>query len=1189
MDGRNGSDFDTFEKSDAAKREEEVLAFWKEHRIFEKSLEKPAPKGDFVFYEGPPTANGRPGVHHLESRSFKDAIPRYRTMRGYRVPRRAGWDTHGLPVELEVEKQLGFTGKKDIEAYGIAEFNKKCRASVMSYVDEWGKFTERIGYWVDQGKAYFTFDAPFMESVWNIVKKVDGDGRLYKDYKILPWCARCGTALSSHELAQGYAEVKDLSLTVKFRLIDEPNTSILAWTTTPWTLPGNIALAVGNDITYVRYAKTGENGKPEKVIVAKERAHVLGEGWTREEEFPGSALVGKKYRPLFPYAEALAPESEKPKFDKAFQVHAADFVTTEDGTGIVHTAVMYGADDFALGTEVGLPKVHLVAPDGTFIPGTGFLEGRFVKDDAVAVDILKHLQEQGSFFSKENYTHTYPFCWRCKTPLIYYARDSWYIRMQDLRETLVAENNQVNWEPGHIKDGRMGEWLRNVKDWAISRERYWGTPLPVWQSEDGSERIVVGSIDELKGRTKRNGNTFLVMRHGEAEHNIKNIVCSDVTAAYGLTETGRQQVKESAAGLKGRDITTIYASPFARARETAELVAAELGLSTEAIRIDPRIGEFNFGDLEGTSFDGFLAYRDAHMRAYADPVPNGDSYFSAKNRFAEFAYDVDARHSGENILVVSHGVALESFEVLTRGAAQAKAQELMRGVRPAFGKVVEFPFTPLPHNDAYELDLHRPYIDDVVLVGDSGNELRRVREVMDVWFDSGAMPFAQDHYPFENKAWVEGKGYPADFISEAIDQTRGWFYTLMAVGVLTGRGAPYRNVICLGHLLDEKGQKMSKSKGNVINPWEAMAKWGADTLRFWMYYVNQPGDSKNFDEKTVKEAARALSWLENSAKFHALFAASAPGAEAADAGNVADEPQVIDRWMEARLDVAVRTVTAALDAYRPYEATRELAALFEDLSQWYVRRVRDRARDGDAAALRTLHATLHASARMLAPLAPFLAEVLFRDLRTGGDPESVHLADWPEPKSVSGSVLDSLKSLVGMSGTTGAAAISADDQKLLDDMARLRTLASEALMLRQKANLKVRQPLAALSIPGSLLPELQALLADELNVKEVRTGAPELSLDTELTPDLVREGDVREFLRAVNDARKAAGFEPKDQVRITVAPEAESTLVNVTLPGVAGIDFAAADGALYAAELSTGKVAFSLSRTDHAVADAHAA
>ncbi len=904
-------------KSETAKREEEILKFWQENNIFKKSESKPAPAGEFVFYEGPPTANGRPGIHHLEARAFKDAIPRYKTMCGFEVRRRGGWDTHGLPVELEVEKKLGLKSKKEIESYGIGKFNEECKKSVWSYVDEWRNFTERIGYWVDLDNPYVTYKPEYMESVWHIIGEVDKQGLLYQDYRVVPWCTRCGTALSSHELAQGYAEVKDLSVYVKFELEEEPNTFVLAWTTTPWTLPGNVALAVGEDIEYVKI-KT-ENGF---LILAKKLSdRVEGEV---VEEFLGKDLVGKSYKPLWGFLVDKMSAQEK---EKAFKIYPADFVTTEDGTGVVHTAVMYGQDDFELGTKIGLPKYHIVNEDGTFKPEAGFLAGKFVKDEATDVEIIKELAGRDLLFKKEKYTHTYPFCWRCKTPLIYFARDSWYIRMSALKDKLVKENEDINWEPAHIKDGRFGEWLLGIKDWAISRERYWGTPLPIWRSADKKEMLVIGSIEELK----------------------------------------------------------------------------------------------------------------SHLA----------------------------------------------------------------------------PGSSLPTNIEGEIDLHRPYIDEVKLVSDNGTELSRVLEVMDVWFDSGAMPFAQDHYPFENKEKIENGGYPADFISEAIDQTRGWFYTLHAVGALMGKGKAYKNVICLGLILDAEGKKMSKSLGNGVNPWEMMDKYGADVLRFWMYSVNQPGDSKNFDEKTVDEVnKKVFNLLKNVVNFYEMFKT---GVEPlSDFSNL----PVLDRWIIAKLNELKNEITKSIDDYDLFSATRYLREFVGDLSQWYIRRSRDRFKAGGDDALKaeaTTRFVLLEISKLMAPFAPFFAEDMYQRLKTDNDPESIHLCDWPKMDNV--------------------------NQELLENMELSRKIVSEVLMIRNQKNIKVRQPLNKLIIQDDRLKneiELLELIKDEVNIKEInfnRNISDGFELDLVVTPELKEEGIARELMRAVQDLRKDKGLMPADRIVLAVATD----------------------------------------------------
>lgn len=1112
-------------QSEASKREEAILRFWEENKIFEKSLEKPAPSGDFVFYEGPPTANGKPGIHHLVARAFKDIIPRYKTMQGFHVRRKGGWDTHGLPVELQVEKQLGLKSKKEVEGYGVEKFNKKCKESVWEYVDLWEKFTRRIGYWVDQKNPYVTYENYYIEAVWNILKTVNDKGLLYKDYKVVPWCPRCGTALSSHELAQGYEEVKDLSVTVKFHLKPgqkfgdyetKDSAYVLAWTTTPWTLPGNVALAVGEKINYTALRVKGVS---ELLIVATDRVMEVFKDQEIEvvhENIPGKDLVGLKYEPLFPFLKEKFEDKDPAAFTRAYQIYAGSFVNTEDGTGVVHTAVMYGQDDFELGTKIGLPKFHLVAPDGAFVSGTGFLAGRFVKEvdekgkPTLAVDVIEDLKKRNLFFSQENIKHTYPFCWRCKTALIYYARDSWYIKMSSLREKLVAENEHVNWTPSYIKEGRFGEWLREIKDWAISRERFWGTPLPVWQKESG-EVVVVGSINELKEKIKKSGNKYFTLRHGEAEQNIQDIINSDPKNIYHLTDVGKQQVESVANGIKSKNIDLIITSPFARCQETAEMVRKNISLPEEAVIVDERLGEFKKGsNFEGKNWEDYWKLFNNTKERFEKSPDGGENLWDLHRRAGDFVYDIESKHSNKNILIVSHEGPIAALHTVAQGANFDQVVSLKENqtYKSNFAQLLDLNFVPLPHNENYELDLHKPYIDEIKLVDEDGNKLTRVKEVMDVWFDSGAMPFAQD-----GLVGFENIKYPADYIAEAIDQTRGWFYTLHAIGVLMDKGRAYRNVVCLGHILDANGKKMSKSVGNIIDPWLMIEKYGVDALRLWMYTVNQPGDSKNFDEKTVDELVKKVfNPIENILSFYKMYKVTGDEMEI-------ESQNVLDRWIISLLNKLLSDGEKQLDNYQIFEAGRSIRDFVNDFSTWYIRRSRERFKSDNMServvALSTTRIVLLHFAKYLAPFAPFFAEYLYSEVRRDGDPESVHLANWPKAGEV--------------------------DDEVLQKMAEVRRVVSLALEKRMSAGLKVRQPLQQLKVKSSKLKVADQnyldLIKDEINVKEIEFDQninEEVWLDTNITPALQNEGNVREFIRSIQDIRKEKQLSPTDLIDLWV-------------------------------------------------------
>lgn len=1146
-------------KSETALREEKVLEFWRENKIFEKSVSQNEGKKEFIFYEGPPTANGMPGIHHLEARAFKDAIPRYKTMRGYHVRRKGGWDTHGLPVELQVEKKLGLNSKKAIEEYGIAKFNQECKESVWEHLDVWNKFTKRIGYWLDQENPYVTYHNDYIESVWNVVKKINEQNLLYKDYKVVPWCPRCGTALSSHELAQGYEEVTDLSVTVRFELMDEPDTIVLAWTTTPWTLPGNTALAVNKDLDYVKIKRfqTAESlSRPMAKIYqelyyivsrkffesnfillngddinlpSKERTYIRPEYVVEADnlfkivdEFKGSKLVGKSYKPIFNYFTNISLENKK----NIWKIWHADFVVDDTGTGIAHEAPAFGVDDMQLAKKHNIPIIKHVNSDGSFVSEVEDFKGMIVKkkDDNTSTDIeiIRWLAYNHKLFAKGKIVHSYPHCWRCKTALIYYARDSWYIRMSDLKikQQLIDENKEINWEPSYIREGRFGEWLREIKDWAISRERYWGTPLPVWQCSSCKKFDVIGSIADLKEKTKKSGNKYFIMRHGESESNVIHAVSCVIGNKDFLTEKGKNQAQESALKLKNKKIDLIITSPLERCTQTAEIMAGIIGLEKKHILKDERIIEVQAISSMGKTWEERDSQFKSRKEFFVKEIEGDENLMTVKKRMGEFLYDLESKYKNQNILIISHGSPMSLIPEIKDGLNLEQILKAdFRGVLKN-AEIKEFDFMHLPHNENHELDLHKPYIDEISLKCECDGELKRVREVMDVWFDSGAMPFAQDHYPLEfEKTWYGKRAqeilYPADYICEAIDQTRGWFYTLHAIGVLTGRGKAYKNVICLGHLLDSRGKKMSKSLGNVVDPWVMMDKYGVDTLRLWMYSVNQPGESKNFDEKTVVLLhSQVFGLLYNVLAFFELYKDIDKPDDAIDAYE--GEVNVLDRWILLLDSELNDSITKNLDEYKLLEPVRAIREYINIVSTWYLRRSRERIKGGDKDAVRTLRLTLRRISIILAPLAPFVAEDVYQRVRWEDDPISVHLETWQEPIAV-----DMIPANI----------------KMLEDMKYTREIVSKSLEARQKAGIKVRQPLRELRIKNYELGiEYTELIKDELNVKEVvqyKNIENEVELDTNITAELKQEGNYRELVRAVQDMRKKMGLTPSDIILIT--------------------------------------------------------
>jgi len=993
--------------------EERVLARWREEGVFERSLAQREGAPVWSFYEGPPTANGRPGSHHVLARVFKDVYPRYKTMCGFRVPRKAGWDCHGLPVELEVEKQLGISSKQEIEEFGIAEFNQRCRTSVFEYVEDWNKLTERIGFWIDLDDPYVTLEDDYIESVWWSLRQLWDKGRLYEGHKVVPYCPRCGTALSSHEVALGYEDVKDPSIYVRFPLLGEDGSesgeSLLVWTTTPWTLPGNVAVAVAAapEVTYVRARLEDETLILAEPLVEK----VLGEGAEVLDRFPGSDLIGRSYRgPVF------ALEDGGPA--NAFRVLAGDFVTTDDGTGLVHIAPAFGEDDYRVAADAGIfdptdagTLYNPVGLDGKFDGRVTGFEEKFVKDPEVTAALIADLEQRGLLFREQVYEHAYPHCWRCGTPLLYYAKSSWYIATSQARDQLLANNEEIGWHPEHIKHGRFGKWLENNVDWALSRDRYWGTPLPIWEctGEGCDGRFCAGSVAELKERAR-------------------------------------------------------------------------------------------------------------------EAVPE---------------------------------------------------------------------------------DLHRPYIDGVTLDCEQcGGIMRRVVSVIDTWYDSGAMPFAQFHYPFEGKEEFEER-FPADYICEAQDQTRGWFYTLLAESTLLFDTSSYKNCVCLGLILDPEGQKMSKSRGNVVDPWDVLDAHGADAFRWYYLTAQQPWAGYRFSVDTVGESVRQfLLTLWNTYSFWVLYANAENLTPEEFRGSLVGDSTTkeprndLDRWALSRLQATTATVRERMDDYDCTAAGRAIADYVEELSNWYVRLSRRRFWEGDRAAFATLRHCLLETVAMLAPFIPFLADEIHRNLAGPDAAPSVHLRDFPQvDEALADPDLEQGMEAVRLTVELGRAARAQAKAKVRQPLRRAVIVANDA----ERAAIEARADLVTSELNvkeldfvtdtselvsysakpnyralgprfGKNMPQVAAAVEalDAAHVVEVLAESGEIgiavdgtdhtlgpdditlalqplegyeveaeaghavALQLELDDELRREGLAREIVHAVQNARKAAGLEITDRIDLTL-------------------------------------------------------
>ncbi|MEX2028979.1 MAG: class I tRNA ligase family protein [Candidatus Paceibacterota bacterium] len=1139
-------------KSEVALREEAVLEFWQKNKIFEKSLEKEAPKGNYVFYDGPPFATGVPHYGHILGSTVKDVIGRYQTMRGFRVLRRWGWDCHGLPIENIVEQDLKISGKAAIEELGIANFTEHARSKVLTYVSEWKKTIDRMGRWVDFDNSYKTMDNTFIESVWWALSELNKKNLLYESVRVLAYCPRCETPIANSEIAMdnSYKDITDISVYVKFELKDDgksPSTSsgrvdmctyLLAWTTTPWTLPGNTAIAVNENLSYLFVKNSTESGE-EILIVAKDRFTVLENKFKNPEivkEVFGSELVGRSYKPVFDYYKNV----DMPNKENIWKIWSADFVTVEMGTGVAHEAPAFGEEDMKLAKTRHIPFIRHVDPNGVFAKEVTDFAGIKVKpkEDHQSADVLiiKYLARENKLFAKEKIIHSYPHCYRCETPLLYYALPSWFVNITKIKSELLKRAKEINWIPSHLKRGRFNNILENAPDWTISRNRYWASPLPIWKSELG-KTMFVNSLADLRAKTKKSGNKYFVARHGEANSNVNGVADSSGDKQNKLTEKGVKDIKNSAEAHKDIGFDFIFCSPMGRTKETASIIADTTGYDKDKIIFDERLLEFQLGDLDGKNVAEYHKYMKTVPDYFSSPLPNGESRLAVHKRMGDFIYELEQKYSNKKILIVSHGDPVLALFLVVQGYNKNKIKEEENGFKYfQTGEIRELNFVPIPHNDTYELDFHRPYIDAITLVDENGEEYERIPEVVDCWFESGSMPFAQDHYPFENPDWRKNN-FPAGFVAEYIAQTRTWFYYTHVISSILFKQAPFRNVVTTGTLLAEDGSKMSKSKNNFPDPSILFDKYGVDALR--LYLMSSPlmkGEDANFSEKSVQEiSSKIIGRLFNVLAFYELYPISEEILH--DRGdNMPKSNNVLDKWILARFYQTRHEMTKGMENYDMAEATRPIDLFIEDLSTWYLRRSRERIKVGDEDAKTTLYFILKTMAKVLAPFAPFTAEDIWQKLKREEDPQSVHLANWPKTPGGFLGVWDGGRFKI----------FSFLKPKVLEKMATVRDIVTLGLDARQKAGIKVRQPLGRVEIIAEKLSDdYIEIIKDELNIKKidytvhVKIGLNKVKLDTNITPELKQEGDYRELARALQDIRKQLGLTPSDVVKLTLETNEE--------------------------------------------------